>query len=349
MLDVSSIENRAAEWFAPVPGYLNTASVGLPPRATMTELHRRLAEWEAGGTDPPTFDADVARARAAYARIVGVNPAAVAIIGPASTGVGMVAASLPDGAVVLCAEEDFTSVLFPFLADPRLKVRSVPLADLLGSIDDDVDIVAVSAAQSADGRVFDLDGLAEIAARTGFRTLVDSTQAAGWLPIAAGRFDVTVCHSYKWLCSPRGAGFLTVNESALDWLRPVNAGWYAGEDRWSSIYGPPLRLATDARRFDTSPDWFSIAGAVPALELLADLGPEALGGHGVGLANEFRRLVGLAPSNSAIVSVATTAGPDLAAAGIVTAVRAGLVRLSFHLYNTRADVERSAEIVAAGR
>ncbi len=335
------------QWFDAVPGYLNTAAVGLPPRATLTEVDRRLAEWREGRCDPPSFDADVARARSAYARIVGVDAVRVGVIGPASVGVGMAAASLPDGATVLCADEDFTSVLFPFLADGRLSVRTVPLDRLVDSIDAGVDLVAVSAAQSADGRIVDLAALADGASSAGARTLLDLTQSAGWLPIDAARFDVTVCHAYKWLCCPRGVGFVTVSEEAFEWLRPVNAGWYAGDDPWTSIYGPPLRLAEDARRFDTSPDWFSVAGAAPALELIADIGLEAINRHDVDLANRFRAGLGLDPSNSAIVSIDTDRASALAETGIVTAGRAGKVRLSFHLYTTEADVDAAVACLRA--
>jgi selenocysteine lyase/cysteine desulfurase len=332
----------ARGWFDPVSGYLNTAAVGLPPRATVAELDRRITEWREGRCDPASFDPDVARARAAYARIVDTDPGRVAVTGPASVGAGMVAASLPARAVVLCAEEDFTSVLFPFMADERLDVRMAPLDRLLDAVGPDVDLVAVSHVQSADGRVIDLDALASAVEGAGARTYLDLTQSAGWMPIDASRFDVTACHSYKWLCSPRGVGFVTVSGAAAEWLRPVNAGWYAGDDRWASIYGPPLRLAADSRRFDTSPDWFSVAGAVPALELVADLGVDLIHRHDVGLANDFRARLGVEPSNSAIVSVATDRGSRLAEAGIVSAARAGRVRLSFHLYNSVDDVDAVA-------
>jgi hypothetical protein len=84
----------------------------------------------------------------------------VALVGQVSTATGLGASCLPDGANVLCAEEDFTSVLFPFLVNDRLNVRTVPLDHLLDEIGADTDLVAVSAAQSADGRVLDLDDLA---------------------------------------------------------------------------------------------------------------------------------------------------------------------------------------------
>ena len=68
---------------------------------------------------------------------------------------------------------------------------------------------------------------------------------------------------------------------ALDDLVPHSAGWYAGEDPWTSIYGSPLRLAADARRFDVSPAWLSWVGQAPALELLTSVARESLHAHAV--------------------------------------------------------------------
>lgn len=340
-----SNDGLLSDEFAAVPGYLDTASVGRPPAVAVETLRHRVGNWERGLDRPESFDSDIARSRAAYARLVGTEPRSVGVMSQVSVVSGIVASSLPDRAVVLCAEEDFSSVLFPFLADERLQVRPVPLDSLLDSIESSVDLVAVSAVQSADGRVLDLDQLASRAERERVRTYVDLTQSAGWLTIRAGQFDVTACHAYKWLCSPRGAGFLTVGNDTESWLVPRYANWFGGEDPWSSIYRPPLRLAGDARRFNASPAWFSFAAAAPTLELLADLGPEAIGEHNVGLANGLRHLLGLEPSNTAIVSIETPFGPELAAAGITAAMRAGRVRMSFHLYNTKADVEAAAAIL----
>jgi selenocysteine lyase/cysteine desulfurase len=126
-------------------------------------------------------------------------------------------------------------------------------------------------------------------------------------------------------------------------LRPLYAGWYAGEEPWTSIYGPPLRLAKDARRLDISPAWLAWVGTVPALELLAEVGIEAIHRHDVGLANALRARLALPTSDSAILTVTASGGLDrLSAAGVKAAVRAGAVRLSFHLHNTEADVDAVA-------
>jgi selenocysteine lyase/cysteine desulfurase len=333
------IDHLAVE-FPDVGGYLNTASLGLPSRPGLEAIERHLTEWREGRSEPPDFDDDVDRSRQAYARLAGVTPDMVAVHSQVSVIGGMVASSLPDGATVLCAEEDFTSVLFPFLVDQRLDVRVVRLEQLLDEIDAGVDLVAVSAVQSADGRRLDLDALADRANRAGARTFVDVTQAAGWMALDAGRFDVTACGAYKWLCCPRGTAFMTVGPSGREWLVPRNAGWYAGDDPWQSIYGPPIRLAPDARAFDVSPAWIAWVGAAPTLELLADTGPHAIEQHDVALANTLRERLGLPPSDSAIVSIDVVDGVDaLLSAGIRFAGRAGRIRLSFHHYNTVADVD----------
>ena len=140
-----------------------------------------------------------------HARLVGTDAAHVAIVAQASVVSGFVASSLPDGARVLCAEEDFTSLLFPFLADERLRVDVVPLDRILDSVHAGIDLVAVSLVQSADGRVLDLTALLEVAAAANARTYVDITQAAGWLPVDVRAIDVTACAAYKWQCCPAAA------------------------------------------------------------------------------------------------------------------------------------------------
>lgn len=331
--------------FAPAGVFLNSATLGLAPLGASKEFVAFEQQRVAGTIAAGAVDEHVERSRKAFATMLGRPSAEVATGSQASQFVGLVAASLPSGSVVLVAEEDFTSVLFPFLrAD--LDVRVVPLAGLLDAVTDEVDLVAVSAVQSADGRVCDLEGLAESASRHGALSLVDVTQAAGWLPLASLRADYVVGSGYKWLLAPRGTCFFAVSPSAPA-LPELAAGWYAGESRWDAIYGPPLRLAADARRYDLSPAWPCWVGQASALDLLLEIGIERIHEHSLALANSFRGELGLGASNSAIVSLPA---PDdiaarLAAAGVAAALRAGRLRLSFHLYNSEADVEVALRVV----
>jgi len=218
-------------------------------------------------------------------------------------------------------------------------VQEVPL-EQLSELRGPVDLVAVSPVQSADGRLVDLAALLPAARAAGARVLLDTTQSCGWLPLPLADVDYVVCGGYKWLMCPRGTAFLSVRPELLDGLRPLAAGWYAGDDPWTSIYGSPLRLAPDARRLDISPAWFSWVGAAVSLELLAGLDLSAVRAHDVALADLLLSRLGLPRQGSAIVTIEQPdAAERLTAAGVRTAVRAGRVRASFHLYNDEGDVD----------
>lgn len=329
-------------------GYLNAATLGLPLRATSAVLREALDDWERGVIDMPTVDAAVVRAREAYARIVGVPASWVATAPQVSVLVGLVAAALPDGAEVVLPEGDFASVVFPFLvhADRGVTVRHVPLDRLAESVTSRTSLVAYSLVQSANGRIADAVAVRAAARAAGALTLADLTQTAGWLPVEAAEDDITVCGTYKWLCSPRGTALMTVRPEVAERLRPLFAGWYAGESIWDSVYGPTMTLARDARRFDVSPGWHAWLGTAPAVEAFADAGIEGLHRHAAGLADGVRRRLGLAPTGSAIVALPDPDGSlraRLHAEGLVVAGRGGNVRLSFHVWNDADDAERAAD------
>ena len=340
----------AQRLFSPETTYLNTASYGLPPRTAFEALAAAADEWRHGRTGFGGWDRSVGAARATFARLAGVEEGDVATGTAVSAFAGIVAAALPPGARVLCAEGDFTSVLFPFLVQERrgVTVELVPPDRIPEALDGRHDLVAVSAVQSADGRVADLDALAASAAHHDVRAFVDVTQALGWLPVDCSRFDYTGCAGYKWLLSPRGTAFFTVREERRDELVPHAAGWYAGEVVPESYYGAPLRLAHDARRFDLSPAWLNWVGAAPALALLEEVGIDAIHAYDVRLAARLGEGLGLPPGDSAIVSVSgldDRAAERLAQAGVIAAGRGGALRLSCHLYTTERDVDRALEVL----
>jgi selenocysteine lyase/cysteine desulfurase len=339
--------SEAQSLWEPAGVYCNTASFGLPPRPAWEALQAALADWQGGRTSWEHWGQSTEDARAVFARLVGVDVDRVAVGSTVSELVGSVVTALPPGTRVVVPEIEFTSTLFPLLVQRRLDVRAVPSADLVQAIDQDVGAVAFSAVQMSTGEVADVDAIVSAAAGVGAITLCDATQALGWLPLDAGRFDALVCGAYKWLMAPRGSAFLTVSERLLGTAVPHSAGWYAGEDVHASYFGPPLRLAASARRLDVSPAWFSWVGTEPALALLEQIGIEAIHEHDVALANRFRAGIGLEPSDSAIVCAELPGAAErLQDAGIVVAVRGGRLRTSWHLYNDEADVDRVLELVA---
>lgn len=342
-LDIAAVRSE----FSGASGYLAACTTGLPTRATRRAVLADLDAAAAGRPDVTAYTAAAEAGRAAFARIVGVPADRVAIGSQTSVMAALVAASLPDGSEVLCPEGDFSSIVLPFVHAGRgIRVRTAPLARLADAIAEDTALVAFSLVQSATGEVADAGAIAAAADRHDVRTFCDATQAIGWLPVDATRFDAVVCHAYKWLCSPRGVAFLALGPAFAATLRPIFAGWYAGADPWASCYGSTVDLATDARRFDVSPAWQACIGAEPALRLFADLDPAAAFAHTTGLANAFRHGMGLpgAARSSAIVTWADSEGDDLvrmSTAGITASGRAGRTRVAFHVFNDDDDVERA--------
>jgi selenocysteine lyase/cysteine desulfurase len=79
-----------------------------------------------------------------------------------------------------------------------------------------------------------------------------------------------------------------------------------------------------------------------SVEWLAGLDLTRVRDHCVSLADTVLTELGGEKAGSAIISLDLTAGQveRLDRAGVVSAVRAGRTRLSFHLYNTEDDVDR---------
>jgi selenocysteine lyase/cysteine desulfurase len=333
----------------PAGTYLNTASYGLPPTTSWDALQSALEDWRGGRTSWEHWGIPGEDARASFARLAGVAVETVAIAANVSTLLGMVAAAVPDGTRVLAPDVEFTSVLFPFMAQAQrgVTVTLVPARELAGAIGPDTDVVAFSAVQMATGEIADLAGIAAAAAEHDVMTVVDATQAIGWLPFDGSVFDVVAAHAYKWMLSPRGTAFMAIRPERMAAVVPHAAGWYAGEDPLATFFGPPLRLAESARRLDTSPAWFMWVATAPGLAAIERIGVEEIHRHDVDLANRFRAGLGMELDDSAIVFCdIDDAAAKLERAEVRAAVRGGRLRTSWHVYNTPGDVDRTLDVLS---
>ena len=341
MTTVLAREAFGAE-FVGADRFLNTPTYGLPPQFLVDALQECIADWQAGTMEASSFDEPVRAARAGYAALTGVPVDSVAMGGTVSAVLGLVAAAIPDGSRVATLPGEFTSTTFPFAAQAARGVTVTELtADDLVASAADYDVVTASLVQSADGAVLDVEALRASVAGTDTLTVIDVTQAVGWKRIDLPWADVTAAAVYKWLLAPRGTAWMSLSDRVARNMTPHAANWYAAEEPWQTIYGLPLRLADSARRFDTSPSWFSVLGSALTLPWLASLDTAAVEAHALGLANRLRAELQLPQQDSAIVSIpiADAAG-KLGRAGIRASIRAGAVRVGFHLYNTEDDLER---------
>ena len=346
---------RAA--FDPPDGiYLDTATYGLPPRATTEALRAALAAWSAGSADWMAWDRRGEDARAAFGRLIGAPPGTIALQPAVSVAVAQVLAALPfdDRTEILAPEGEFTSVLFPALASAgigRLTVREVPLEALAGEGRTSPALVATSHVRSDDGRMVDLPALRQAAGEAGARILLDGSHAAAVVPPdgAAWGVDYYVVAAYKWLLSPRGVAFLYVRPDRLEGIPPLAANWRAADDPYGRYYGGPLTLAATAARLDVSLAWHAWVGAATSLEFLAGLDPADRDAWSRGQATLLAGLLRVPAPPAAILSLRLADGVDpgrIAQAGVRTAGRAGRTRVAPYLYNTPDEIETAARVLA---
>ncbi|WP_218777897.1 aminotransferase class V-fold PLP-dependent enzyme [Brevibacterium yomogidense] len=341
------------EQFAGAEKFLDSATYGLPSRRQTDALRTALDDWESGTQDTSAFDEAVDAARSAFAELVGAPTDSVTIGSTTSALVGLIAAAVPDSGRVAVQRGEFTSVTAPFATQAArgVTVEQFDPGTLEASVEEAVqasarspkkafDLVAVSLVQSADGRVLDTERLRRAVAGTHTRVVIDVTQAVGWKTIDLGWADAVVASGYKWLLAPRGTAWMALADSLAKTLIPHTAGWYSSETPWANTYEHPPLLAADARRFDASPAWHPMLGSGISLPWLASLDMREVEAHCVGLANRVREAAGMEPADSAIAALDVPGiEAAVADAGIRAAVRAGRVRVGFHLYNTTTDAD----------
>ncbi len=381
-LDVDAL--RAAEFPWAARGervYLNNASTG--PLPVRTE--RALAEFNARRarpylvTDDEQFDT-LARARERVAHLIGADTDEIALMVNTSYGINLAAGALPlrSGDVIIAPDREFPANVYPWLARARSGVRLelIPCAGrvpdeeaLLRALDrPEVRVLAVSWVSFASGYRVDLERLGRACRERGVYLAVDAIQGVGAaeLDVHRAQVDVLSCGGQKWLLSPWGTGFVYVRRALAAELVPQDVGWLAmrGSEEFGALVGYAFDLRDDARRFEVSTlPYQDFAALNASLDLLLELGPRAVAQRVRALTEPLVRWASAHPRvelvtprdpahRAGIVSL-TTEHPlelsqRLAAANVTHALREGCLRLSPHVYNTEAEVDRAIAVLEEG-
>lgn len=335
--------------------YLDTATYGLPPQATVDALDGAIRAWQAGTGDwINDWDEPTDQAPWDFATLIGAPADTIACIPAASVGTGLVAGALGAGDEVVTPADEFTSTLFPLLVakERGAVIREVAFDDVAASIGPATQLVAVSLVQMQTGRVADIEAIVEAAGRHGARILVDATQGIPFVALDGliDRIDYLVCSGYKHLLSPRGTAYLYVRRDRWDDLEPRNANWRSADLPYARYFGGPLTLAPDARRFDVSRAWFPWVGAAASLRLLTEW--QAAGAFEAvrGLAEGLAARLDVPWYGSSLVCAPLADGESarnaLVAAGVRASVRGTAIRFAVHVYTTESDLDRAAEAIA---
>jgi kynureninase len=358
--------------------YANSCSQGALSVDVRRAYEEYLAGWDAHGAEWEHWVERAEAARAAFAGLVGAQPAEVAVTTSVSQAVSALVSALPlergRGKIVISDLEFPTvgqiahaqelrgaEVVHVLPADDG----TIPLERFADAIDERTALVCCTAISYRTGYRLDVAEVARLAHERGALCLADSYQAAGAVPLEAGALgvDFLTAGTVKYLLASAGLAFMYVRSGLNDSLLPTQTGWFADEDVFQmdiSDYSP----AGDARRFDSgTPPVPNIYAGLAGIGIVQAVGVEAIEAHVRGLVDEL--LAGLDELGATVVTprgsgdrgplvcVASTNAEGLVSAlrerAIVTSAREPSLRISLHLYNTSEDVERIVDALAANR
>jgi L-cysteine/cystine lyase len=257
--------------------YLNAGTEGpLSKRAAEAAKARIDLEVTGGRCGPPYFESLMglgAKAREGYARVLGADPADVALTGSTTDGVNTVLSGLDlnAGDEILTSDEEHPGLLAP-LGRARVRhgvsVRVVPFAELADAVTPTTRLIACSHVSWVGGRLADVAALVA----TGVPVLLDAAQAVGAIPVDVGALgvDFYAGSGQKWLCGPEGSGCLYVRRDRLDDLVVPWPGYGSVANPADSLAFTP---AENARRLDHGfPPGVRNAWAVESLAVLEEAG-----------------------------------------------------------------------------
>lgn len=315
------------------------------------------------------------RARTAAARLINADPSDIALISSIGYGVASAAkvVDVPRGSRVLVLENDHTSPVLEWMT--RAEAGEFIVDTVLQPADGDwtsavleaidrgnappVGIASIASVHWSDGGMIDLDVVAKALRRHGAKFLIDATHGAGVLAmdVTALDPDFVFFPTYKWLIGPYGRAFMYVAKRHQDGV-PLEQTSYGRRSvkAEQDVYFLDTRYLPDARRFDMGErdHFISMEMASIGMEMMAGWGAPAVAARLSSITTSIA--AGLADSPVTvhkaqfraphILSLGFRGGMPkdlvdaLTSEGIHVAPRLGRMRISPHVYNDEADVER---------
>ena len=318
--------------------------------------------------------------RRAGARMINANSDEVALLGPTSLGLNLVANGLQwkQDDEVIFYPDDYPANVYPWQALAEKGVRVIPLQpERVGEITPDLvlkalsprtRLVALASCHFLSGFRLDYEGIAEELNRRGVLFCLDAIQSLGATTVDVRHIDFLAADSHKWMLGPLGAGILYVKRKHFGLLRPTLLGaWNVRSPGY--VAQPEIAYEDSARRFEPgSLNWLALHGMKASLEMILHLGVKQIEARLLDLhtfaedkllANGFR-VMGHANRRSQKSGITTIAieNHEKAVAQArklrdnqvdisLRQTRSGLscLRLSPHFYNTEAEIEEVIRIL----
>ena len=341
----------------PAVTFLNHGSFGACPRPVFERYQLWQRELE---LEPVDFIARklpdlLAEARTALGAYLGAPADDLTFVPNASTGVNMAARTLGlgPGDEVLATDLEYggLNLMWETLcARTGATYVRVPVDEMAQHIGERTRVVFVSHITSETGLLLPFEPIVRAARDAGVTTIVDGAHAPAHVPLALAELgaDFYAGNCHKWMCAPKGAGFLYVRPEAQERVDGTIMSWG---------YGEPATFLTRTEQQGTRDPaaYLTVPAAIAFVEEHDE--PERC----VALAREARRelcaLFGTEPiaPEEMVLRMASVRVPDAEALVRrlweahrieLPAMRDDMIRLSVAMYTDRADVDRLVSALA---
>ena len=223
--------------------FLNHGSYGACPAPVFERYQELQRELERNPVEflGRRFHELTGEARAALAAFVGARADDLVFVPNATSGLNAVIRSLRlvPGDQVLTTRHEFGAVVRTWGFVGAELVYAEP-DELVGAIGPRTKAVSVSHITSPTALVLPVAEICAAAREAGVLSIVDGAHAPGQIPLdldALGA-DVYAGNCHKWLCAPKGVGFLWARPEHQRWIEPLVVSWgYGAETSFAERHG----------------------------------------------------------------------------------------------------------------
>jgi len=318
-------------------------------------------------------------ARKLAALVLQCQSEEVALVGPTSLGLSLVAAGLSfrKSDNILIYHDDYPSNVYPWmaLAAKGVQVRLINTRglgviraiDVMGQVDENTRLVALASCHFISGYRLEHQAIGKYLRGRGILFCLDAIQTLGAFPTTVESVDFLAADAHKWLLGPCGAGVLYVRRELQEKLNPPLYGW--NNVRCPNFVAQEkIEFRNDATKYEAGThNLLGVVGLIASLELVREIGVDniaaellrkrvllvpALSAKGYTVLNAEAK-----PENASGIVTVYKPGVDLAPlhkkladAGVVASLRSdrkgqSYLRLSPHFYNTDAELHRVLELM----
>jgi cysteine desulfurase / selenocysteine lyase len=259
-----------------------TAVAG-PAAEAMSELIRKCSEDFCDFSDTLSL---IQQTRESAARLLHASPDEIALLGPTSLGLSLVANGIAwaPGDEVVCYLDDYPANVYPWinLRDKGVVVRFIEPAQIGEVTVEAVErtltpktkLVALASCSFISGYRIDIAAIGTLLRERGILFCLDAIQTLGAFPTTVEHVDFLSADAHKWLLGPVAIGVVYVKKERFEVCRPTLLGaWNIKAP--SFVAQNQIEFVEGAQRYEPGVlNVPGIAGMKAAIDLFLEIGTQ---------------------------------------------------------------------------